>query len=84
MGTNEETTTQGLDDLSKRCAQYYKDGCRFAKWRCVLRIRKDAPTPLAILENANVLARYATNFCAVKLRLLRGASLRKGLKPKCV
>jgi fructose-bisphosphate aldolase class I len=60
MGTNDESTTQGLDDLSKRCAQYYKDGCRFAKWRCVLRIRKDAPTPLAILENANVLARYAT------------------------
>lgn len=60
MGTNDESTTQGLDDLSKRCAQYYKDGCRFAKWRCVLRIRKDAPTPLAVLENANVLARYAT------------------------
>lgn len=60
QGTNDETTTQGLDDLSKRCAQYYKDGCRFAKWRCVLRIRKDAPTPLAVLENANVLARYAT------------------------
>lgn len=60
MGTTDETTTQGLDDLGKRCAQYYKDGCRFAKWRCVLRIRKDAPTPLAVLENANVLARYAT------------------------
>lgn len=60
MGTVDETTTQGLDDLSKRCAQYYKDGCRFAKWRCVLRVRKDAPTQLAILENANVLARYAT------------------------
>lgn len=60
QGTTDETTTQGLDDLGKRCAQYYKDGCRFAKWRCVLRIRKDAPTPLAVLENANVLARYAT------------------------
>lgn len=60
MGTDNECTTQGLDDLSKRCAQYYKDGCRFAKWRCVLKIRKDAPTQLAMLENANVLARYAT------------------------
>lgn len=60
MGTNEETTTQGLDDLGKRCAQYYKDGCRFAKWRCVLKIDEHCPTPLAILENANVLARYAT------------------------
>lgn len=60
MGTNEETTTQGLDDLGKRCAQYYKDGCRFAKWRCVLKIDSHCPTQLAIMENANVLARYAT------------------------
>lgn len=60
MGTNDETTTQGLDDLGKRCAQYYKDGCRFAKWRCVLKIDEHCPTPLAIMENANVLARYAT------------------------
>ncbi|KAG9510780.1 Fructose-bisphosphate aldolase, partial [Fragariocoptes setiger] len=60
MGTDDETTTQGLDDLGKRCAQYYKDGCRFAKWRCVLKIDDKCPSPLAILENANVLARYAT------------------------
>lgn len=60
MGTNDETTTQGLDDLGKRCAQYYKDGCRFAKWRCVLKIDEHCPTQLAIMENANVLARYAT------------------------
>merc|ERR1719167_1156948 len=26
-GTNGETTTQGLDGLSQRCAQYKKDGC---------------------------------------------------------
>lgn len=60
MGTNDECTTQGLDDLQKRCEQYYKDGCRFAKWRCVLKIREQEPSPLAILENANVLARYAS------------------------
>lgn len=60
MGTNEETTTQGLDDLGKRCAQYYKDGCRFAKWRSVLKIDDHCPTQLAIMENANVLARYAS------------------------
>lgn len=60
MGTSDETTTQGLDDLGKRCAQYYKDGCRFAKWRCVLKIDQHCPSPLAILENANVLARYAS------------------------
>ncbi|KFM60571.1 Fructose-bisphosphate aldolase, partial [Stegodyphus mimosarum] len=60
MGTEEESTTQGLDDLATRCQEYYKLGCRFAKWRCVLKIRNNTPSPLAILENANVLARYAT------------------------
>nr|CCQ42785.1 aldolase homolog A [Leucosolenia complicata] len=59
-GTVNETTTQGLDDLGKRCAKYYQDGCRFAKWRCVLKIGEHQPSPLAILENANVLARYAS------------------------
>lgn len=59
MGTDDESTTQGLDDLTKRCVQYRKDGCRFAKWRCVLKIRQNCPSPLSILENANVLARYA-------------------------
>jgi fructose-bisphosphate aldolase class I len=32
-GTDGENTTQGLDGLGERCAQYYKDGARFAKWR---------------------------------------------------
>ena len=58
FGTNDECTTQGLDDLQARCIQYKKDGCQFAKWRCVLKITKDTPSKLAILENANVLARY--------------------------
>jgi len=60
MGTEDETTTQGLDDLAQRCAQYKKDGCQFAKWRSVLKITQNTPSPLAILENANVLARYAS------------------------
>uniref|UniRef100_A0A0K8RK68 Fructose-bisphosphate aldolase n=1 Tax=Ixodes ricinus TaxID=34613 RepID=A0A0K8RK68_IXORI len=60
LGTDDESTTQGLDDLAKRCAQYRKDGCRFAKWRCVLKIRPNCPSALSILENANVLARYAS------------------------
>uniref|UniRef100_A0A7N4NM68 Fructose-bisphosphate aldolase n=1 Tax=Sarcophilus harrisii TaxID=9305 RepID=A0A7N4NM68_SARHA len=59
-GTDGETTTQGLDGLSERCAQYKKDGADFAKWRCVLKISDHTPSPLAILENANVLARYAS------------------------
>lgn len=50
----------GLDDLGLRCAQYKKDGCQFAKWRCVLKIKKNTPSYQAILENANVLARYAS------------------------
>lgn len=50
----------GLDDLGARCAQYKKDGCDFAKWRCVLKIGKNTPSYQAILENANVLARYAS------------------------
>uniref|UniRef100_H3DCM1 Fructose-bisphosphate aldolase n=1 Tax=Tetraodon nigroviridis TaxID=99883 RepID=H3DCM1_TETNG len=59
-GTNGETTTQGLDGLYERCAQYKKDGADFAKWRCVLKITPTTPSKLAILENANVLARYAS------------------------
>lgn len=60
LGSEDECTTQGLDDLAARCAQYKKDGCDFAKWRCVLKIGKNTPSYQAILENANVLARYAS------------------------
>lgn len=54
------TLPTGLDGLSERCAQYKKDGADFAKWRCVLKISERTPSALAILENANVLARYAS------------------------
>lgn len=60
MGSEDECTTQGLDDLSQRCAQYKKDGCHFAKWRCVLKIGKNTPSYQAMQENATVLARYAS------------------------
>lgn len=61
-GQSDETGTMpaGLDGLSERCAQYKKDGADFAKWRCVLKISERTPSALAILENANVLARYAS------------------------
>jgi fructose-bisphosphate aldolase class I len=59
-GTIGECTTQGLDDLNARCAAYKKDGAQFAKWRCVLKISSHTPSHLAMLENANVLARYAS------------------------
>ncbi|PVD33048.1 hypothetical protein C0Q70_08496 [Pomacea canaliculata] len=59
-GTFNESTTQGLDGLAERCAEYKKAGAQFAKWRCVLNIGKNTPSYLAMLENANVLARYAS------------------------
>jgi fructose-bisphosphate aldolase class I len=59
-GTEGENTTQGLDGLAERCAQYYKDGARFSKWRCALKIGDGLPSELAMRETANVLARYAS------------------------
>lgn len=58
--THNECTTQGLDGLAERCQEYYDGGARFAKWRCVLKIGPHTPSHLAMLENANVLARYAS------------------------
>ncbi|GMT19561.1 hypothetical protein PFISCL1PPCAC_10858 [Pristionchus fissidentatus] len=59
-GTEGEGTTQGLDDLNARCAQYKKDGAQFAKWRCVHRISGTTPSHAALVEVAQVLARYAS------------------------
>jgi len=59
-GTNSETSIQGLDGLAERCAQYKKDGADFGKWRAVLKITDTTPSTLAIQENANTLARYAS------------------------
>ncbi|EPS65764.1 fructose-bisphosphate aldolase, partial [Genlisea aurea] len=33
-GSNNESWCQGLDGLSSRSAEYYKQGARFAKWYC--------------------------------------------------
>merc|ERR1719454_1500090 len=45
-----EVATKGLDDLQKRCADAYKKGARFAKWRDVLQLdpAKNLPSDLAI------------------------------------
>ncbi|CAI9744301.1 fructose-bisphosphate aldolase [Octopus vulgaris] len=59
MGTFNECTTQGLDGLAERCAEYKKGGAQFAKWRSVLKIGSCTPSYQAMMENANVLARYA-------------------------
>ncbi len=61
-GTFDETATQGIDDLDIRCAEYYELGARFAKWRAVLKIDTElgCPSPMAMVENAHNLARYAS------------------------
>lgn len=59
FATNNEQTTEGLDGLLDRCLQYKKEGCHFAKWRCVYSISDCLPTKLAIDINAHVLARFA-------------------------
>ena len=54
-----EKVTAGLDGLRERLQEYYKQGARFAKWRAVITIGKDIPTPECIHTNAAILARYA-------------------------
>ena len=55
----EENYTKGLDALPAMAKEFYKLGCRFAKWRAVLKIGKGSPSEQAIQENAWGLARYA-------------------------
>ena len=55
----EETFTKGFDTLDERAAAFYKAGCRFAKWRNVLKLGKDMPSDLSIRETSYTLARYA-------------------------
>ena len=59
---DDETVTQGIDDLDIRCKKYYDAGARFAKWRAVLKIdlEKNLPSDLSVHENAVTLARYAS------------------------
>jgi len=58
-GSDDETYTQGLTDLDERCKKYYQRGARFAKWRAVVKISKNTPSPHAIQETAWGLASYA-------------------------
>ena len=54
-----EKVTEGLDGLSRRLEEYFKLGCRFAKWRAVITIGKNIPTHTCLYANAHALARYA-------------------------
>lgn len=60
-GQDGETSTKGLDTLAAMAKEYYGYGCRFAKWRAVLKIdlEKNYPSQVAMQENAWGLARYA-------------------------
>jgi len=54
-----ETVTEGLDNLSRRCAEYVKLGAKFAKWRAVITIGDGIPSAACMAANAHALARYA-------------------------
>src|SRR3954452_13366827 len=54
-----EKVSEGLDGLSKRLEEYFKMGCRFAKWRSTITITDSLPTHACLYANAHVLARYA-------------------------
>lgn len=59
-GTKDENWTAGLDTLAARAAEYYKMGCRFCKWRAVVKIGDGLPSELSVYETAWGLARYAS------------------------
>jgi fructose-bisphosphate aldolase class I len=54
-----EKTTEGLDGLRERLAEYYKLGARFAKWRAVITIGAGIPSDGCLETNTHALARYA-------------------------
>ena len=54
-----ETITVGLDRLAGRLAKYHERGARFGKWRAVIDIADNLPSPGAVKANAHALARYA-------------------------
>ncbi len=57
--SSEESITQGLDGLDKRCKEYFSLGAKFTKWRAVIKISNDIPTDECIHANMEALARYA-------------------------
>ena len=58
-GCPRETVPEGLDGLRERLAEYRGLGARFAKWRAVIDIGANIPTPTGLEANAHALARYA-------------------------
>lgn len=64
MGSDNETTTQGLDNMHKMCQNSAENGVKFAKWRAIFRIAEFLPSPLAIAENATTIAKFC-NICQI-------------------
>jgi fructose-bisphosphate aldolase class I len=60
-GFEGEKVTEGLDGLDGRLAGYRDQGARFTKWRAVLAIGEQLPTPGCIRANAEALARFAAS-----------------------
>ena len=58
-GAPGENVTEGLDGLRLRLDEYRELGASFTKWRAVIRIERDIPTPTCIDANAHALARFA-------------------------
>jgi fructose-bisphosphate aldolase class I len=58
INSNGESWCQGLDGLAQRCAEYYKAGARFCKWRSVVDVGA-GPSMIAARDCAYGLARYA-------------------------
>lgn len=57
--TGDEKITEGLDGLRDCLKEYYELGARFTKWRAVITIGENMPTPYCMSANAHALARYA-------------------------
>jgi len=55
----DEKITKGLDTLADNLARYAELGARFTKWRAVIKIGEDGPSPFAIKANCHALARFA-------------------------
>ena len=58
-GCEDETVTEGLDGLRERLKDYRAIGAQFAKWRAVIRITDQLPSPTCVNVNAHALGRYA-------------------------
>lgn len=54
-----EKVTEGQDGLRERLEEYVHLGARFTKWRAVIRIDENIPTPICVAANAHALARFA-------------------------